>query len=190
MSDMRISGFAFDRGLDGISYAGREAAGQHLPERQELAPPTDGVKAQLAQLLDTPNTGRYLDQQLRPAIANRDLLLPGKFAQTLQATLDSLAAAAGGATTRRRTAAGGRRRLASDRTEGTKAEPRRARRKAIPAKSPRRWFLRMLVGRARRPSRAMIPRGPPSRLAASDGGIPPKPLDRAFSSVAGFALRG
>ncbi|CAB3666135.1 MAG: type III secretion apparatus assembly protein SctX [Achromobacter pulmonis] len=94
MSDMRISGFAFDRGLDGISYAGREAAGQHLPERQELAPPTDGVKAQLAQLLDTPNTGRYLDQQLRPAIANRDLLLPGKFAQTLQATLDSLAAAA------------------------------------------------------------------------------------------------
>lgn len=94
MSDMRISGFAFDRGLDGISYAGREAAGQHLPERQELAPPTDGVKAQLAQLLDTPNTDRHLDQQLRPGIANRDLLLPGKFAQALHSTLDSLAAAA------------------------------------------------------------------------------------------------
>ena len=30
MSDMRINGYAFDRGLDGISYAGREAAGQHL----------------------------------------------------------------------------------------------------------------------------------------------------------------
>lgn len=94
MSDMRISGFAFDRGLDGISYAGREAAGQHLPERQELAPPADGVKAQLAQLLDTPNTDRYLDSQLRPTLANRDLLLPGKFAQALQATLDGLSAAA------------------------------------------------------------------------------------------------
>ncbi len=94
MSDMRISGFAFDRGLDGITYAGREAAGQHLPERQELAPPTDGVKAQLAQLLDTPNIDRYLDSQLRPTVANRDLLLPGKFAQALQATLDGLSAAA------------------------------------------------------------------------------------------------
>lgn len=94
MSDMRISGFAFDRGLDGISYAGREAAGQHLPERQELTPPADGVKAQLAQLLDTPNTDRYLDNQLRPTLANRDLLLPGKFAQALQATLDGLSAAA------------------------------------------------------------------------------------------------
>ncbi|WP_063581924.1 hypothetical protein [Achromobacter ruhlandii] len=94
MSDMRISGFAFDRGLDGISYAGREAADQHLPERQELTPPADGVKAQLAQLLDTPNTDRYLDNQLRPTLANRDLLLPGKFAQALQATLDGLSAAA------------------------------------------------------------------------------------------------
>ncbi len=71
-----------------------EAAGQHLPERQELAPPADGVKAQLAQLLDTPNIDRYLDSQLRPTVANRDLLLPGKFAQALQATLDGLSAAA------------------------------------------------------------------------------------------------
>ena len=94
MSEMRISGFAFDRGLDGITYAGREAAGQHLPERQELAPPAEGVKAQLAQLLDTPNIDRYLDSQLRPTVANRDLLLPGKFAQALQATLEGLSAAA------------------------------------------------------------------------------------------------
>ena len=91
---MRISGFAFDRGLDGISYDGRGTTGQHLPERQELAPPADGVKAQLAQLLDTPNIDRYLDGQLRPTVANRDLLLPGKFAQALQATLEGLSAAA------------------------------------------------------------------------------------------------
>lgn len=94
MSDMRINSFAFDRGLDGISYAGRDAASQHLPERQELAPPADGVKAQLAQLLDTPNIDRYLDNQLRPTVSNRDLLLPGKFAQALQSTLEGLSAAA------------------------------------------------------------------------------------------------
>ncbi|MBB1625155.1 hypothetical protein [Achromobacter sp. UMC71] len=94
MSDMRISGYAFDRGLDGISYAGRETSGQQLPDRQEMAPPAEGIKAQLAQLLDTPGTDRYLDSQLRPPLANRDLLLPGKFGQALQSALDGLATAA------------------------------------------------------------------------------------------------
>lgn len=94
MSDMRINGLAFDRGIDSISYAGREAGGQQLPERHELTPPADGVRAQLAQLLDKPNTARYLDESLRPALDNRDLLMPGKFQHALQSALDGLAAAA------------------------------------------------------------------------------------------------
>ncbi|EHK65685.1 hypothetical protein [Achromobacter arsenitoxydans] len=94
MSDMRINGLAFDRGIDSISYAGRETGGQQLPERHELTPPADGVRAQLAQLLDKPNTARYLDESLRPALDNRDLLMPGKFQQALQSALDGLAAAA------------------------------------------------------------------------------------------------
>ena len=94
MSDMRINGLAFDRGIDGISYASRDAGGQHLPERQELAPPADGVRAQLAQLLDKPTAARYLDDSLRPPLANRDLLMPAKFQQALQSALDGLGAAA------------------------------------------------------------------------------------------------
>lgn len=94
MSDMRINGLAFDRGIDSISYAGRDAGGQHLPERQELAPPADGVRAQLAQLLDKPTAARYLDDSLRPPLANRDLLMPAKFQQALQSALDGLGAAA------------------------------------------------------------------------------------------------
>lgn len=94
MSDMRINGLAFDRGIDSISYAGREASGQQLPERHELTPPADGVRAQLAQLLDKPNTARYLDEQLRPSLENRDLLMPAKFQHALQSALDGLAAAA------------------------------------------------------------------------------------------------
>lgn len=94
MSDMRINGLAFDRGIDSISYAGRETGSQHLPERHELTPPADGVRAQLAQILDKPNTARYLDEQLRPALENRDLLMPGKFQYALQSALDGLAAAA------------------------------------------------------------------------------------------------
>lgn len=93
MSDMRINGLAFDRGIDSISYAGRDAGGQHLPERQELAPPADGVRAQLAQLLDKPTAARYLDDSLRPPLANRDLLMPAKFQQALQSALDGLGAA-------------------------------------------------------------------------------------------------
>jgi len=95
MSDMRINGLAFDRGIDSISYAGRETTGQQLPERHELAPSSDGVRAQLSQLLDKPNTDRFLDEALRPAVANRDLLTPGRFSQAMNEALAGLSDAAG-----------------------------------------------------------------------------------------------
>jgi type III secretion protein X len=94
MSDMRISGLAFDRGIDSIAYAGREAGGQQLPERQDLPPPAEGIRAQLAQLLDKPTTARYLDDCLRPVPGNRDLLMPGRFQHVLQSALDALGEAA------------------------------------------------------------------------------------------------
>src|SRR5690606_555270 len=81
MSDMRLNGLAFDRGIDSISYAGRETTGQQLPERHELSPSSDGVRAQLSQLLDKPNTERFLNEALKPAVENRDLLMPGRFSQ-------------------------------------------------------------------------------------------------------------
>lgn len=94
MSDMRINGLAFDRGIDSISYAGRETTGQQLPERHELPPSSDGVRAQLAQLLDKPNTERFLNEALKPAVGNRDLLMPGRFSQALGEALVGLSAAA------------------------------------------------------------------------------------------------
>ena len=94
MSDMRLNGLAFDRGIDSISYAGRETTGQQLPERHELSPSSDGVRAQLSQLLDKPNTERFLNEALKPAVENRDLLMPGRFSQALGEALAGLSAAA------------------------------------------------------------------------------------------------
>lgn len=94
MSDMRISGLAFDRGIDAISYAGKETTGQQLPDRQDLAPSSDGVRAQLAQLLDKPNTDRFLNEALKPAVENRDLLMPGRFSQAMNEALADLSTAA------------------------------------------------------------------------------------------------
>ena len=97
MSDMRINGLSFERGIDAIAYAGKDSGTGSLPDRQDLPPSADGVKAQLAQLLDGPNIGRYLDEALKPAIENRDLLMPGRFTQTLSQALAQLGEAAEGA---------------------------------------------------------------------------------------------
>lgn len=94
MSDMRISGLTFDRGIDSISYGSGQAAGQHLPERQELAPSSEGVRAQLSQLLDKPNMEDFLNDALRPTSHNRELLTPGRFTQAMEEALAGLSAAA------------------------------------------------------------------------------------------------
>lgn len=90
MSDMRINGLSFDRGIDGIAYAGKDSGMGSLPDRQDLAPSTTGVKPQLSQLLERPNTERYLEEALKPAISNPELLIPAKFSQTLDQALSQL----------------------------------------------------------------------------------------------------
>lgn len=94
MSDLRISGLTFDRGIEEIVYAGKDSGANQLPDRQALPPSADGMKAQLSQLLDKPNTDRFLDEVLKPAIGNRDLLIPAKFSQALSEALQSLSSAA------------------------------------------------------------------------------------------------
>ena len=51
MTDMRISGLVFDRGIDSITYAQQDAQ-PTLPERGESAPPDVGARAQLSALPD------------------------------------------------------------------------------------------------------------------------------------------
>ncbi|WP_144630573.1 hypothetical protein [Bordetella genomosp. 13] len=94
MSDLRINGLAFDRGIDDIVYAGKDTGTRQLPDRQDLPPSADGVRAQLSQLLDKPNTDRFLDEALKPAIGNRELLSPGRFSQALAQAQQALADAA------------------------------------------------------------------------------------------------
>ncbi len=89
MTDMRISGLVFDRGIDSITYAQQDAQ-PTLPERGESAPPDVGARAQLAALLDRPSIEDFLDSSTRPQIANRDLLVPARFRERLDSALQQL----------------------------------------------------------------------------------------------------
>jgi type III secretion protein X len=62
-----------------------------LPERRNLLPSDDNMRAQLSQLLEKPNTERFLEEALRPEISDRDLLMPSQFAEALREALKSLA---------------------------------------------------------------------------------------------------
>lgn len=84
----------FDHGIDDIVYAGKEQNAEGLPDRRNLLPSDDNMRAQLSQLLEKPNTERFLEESLRPEIKDRDLLMPGQFANALRETLKSLTQAA------------------------------------------------------------------------------------------------
>ena len=88
---------SFDHGIDTIVYARKdEQSTQGLPERRNLTPADDPMRAQLSQLLEKPNTDRFLEDALRPDIRNRDLLMPSEFAEALREALKSLAGLADG----------------------------------------------------------------------------------------------
>lgn len=89
MTDMRISGLVFDRGIDSITYA-QQGGQPTLPERGESAPPDVGARAQLSAMFDQPSIGDFLDASTRPQIANRDLLVPARFREQLDNALQQL----------------------------------------------------------------------------------------------------
>ena len=92
------SSLSFDHGISGIVYARKEETGdRHLPDRHELPPSSDGVKAQLDELLDKPNTEQFLATALKPEVANRELLMPARFSQALSEAVSGLTLAAEGA---------------------------------------------------------------------------------------------
>jgi type III secretion protein X len=93
MTDMRISGLVFDRGIDSITYA-QQGGHPTLPERGESAPPDVGARAQLSALFDQPSIGDFLEAATRPQITNRDLLVPSRFREQLDNALQQLRDAA------------------------------------------------------------------------------------------------
>jgi type III secretion protein X len=83
---------SFDHGIDTITYAHKdEQVARSLPERRNLMPSDDPVRAQLTQLLEKPNIGHFLEDALRPDIGDRDLLMPSEFAEALREALKALA---------------------------------------------------------------------------------------------------
>lgn len=90
MNDLRIgSGAYFDRGIDSITFKAGENA-LSLASQKDL-PPSDQIsRPQLERLLEMPNLETFLEEAIRPELSDRELLMPGKFRQTLQSTLGNL----------------------------------------------------------------------------------------------------
>lgn len=95
MADIRIgSGPFFERGIDSITFKAGEAT-LGLPEQRELSPAEQAQRPQLDQLLALPTLDDYLEQSIRPELAERDLLLPGQFRQALEGAIGTIAGHAG-----------------------------------------------------------------------------------------------
>lgn len=90
MNDLRIgSGAYFDRGIDSITFKAGENA-LSLASQKDL-PPSDQIsRPQLEKLLEMPNLETFLEDAIRPELSDRELLMPGKFRQTLSSALDTL----------------------------------------------------------------------------------------------------
>ena len=91
MNDLRIgTGAFFDRGIDSITFKAGDANALSLVTQKDL-PPSDQIsRPQLEQLLAMPNLDSFLEDAIRPELADRELLMPGKFRQTMQTTLSYL----------------------------------------------------------------------------------------------------
>lgn len=84
MPDIYTNSLMLERGIEGISHLQRNTEDSDLwPDRRSLPPPSRGVKAHLAELLNTPDTTRYLTATLQPVVSNPELLTPGKYHATL-----------------------------------------------------------------------------------------------------------
>lgn len=92
MAEVRPTGFAFDRGIERIVH--EDGPADTLPGGIALSPSDLARVAQLDQLLGARNLADYLDAALRPELDNKDLLAPGRFRETLDATVAMLREAA------------------------------------------------------------------------------------------------
>ena len=90
MNDLRIgTGAFFNRGIDSITFKAGESP-LSLASQKDLPPSDQMTRPQLEQLLAMPNLESFLEEAIRPDVMDRELLMPGRFNQTLHSTLGNL----------------------------------------------------------------------------------------------------
>ena len=90
MNDLRIgTGAFFNRGIDSITFKAGESP-LSLASQKDLPPSDQMTRPQLEQLLAMPNLESFLEEAIRPDVMDRELLMPGRFNQTLNNTLVNL----------------------------------------------------------------------------------------------------
>lgn len=88
---------AFDRGIERVTYARREDT-HSLPQRQEGPPSELGGRPSLEALLAQPTLDEFLENAIRPALENRNLLVPSRFHAALERVYAGLASQVDGET--------------------------------------------------------------------------------------------
>ncbi|MVW70491.1 hypothetical protein [Bordetella sp. 15P40C-2] len=93
MTDLYTNALALERGIEGVTHLRRDTEHRDFwPEHQSLPPPSQTVKAQLSELLESPDIACYLNSALEPTVSNPELLTPARFHATLGSALEQLRA--------------------------------------------------------------------------------------------------
>jgi len=91
MTNLHNNGLRLDYGLEGISHRRKNLDDPDIwPEYQSLPPPSQTVKAQLTELLNSSDTSSFLRSALQPKLHNEGLLNPSYFNATLLNALQIL----------------------------------------------------------------------------------------------------
>lgn len=89
MAGVDLSYLALDRGIDRITYA-RDEVAMAMPERHEVTPPEGSAPTSLQSLLALPTLDDALLASVRPPLRQRDVLMPVRFQQAMDAALQRL----------------------------------------------------------------------------------------------------
>lgn len=91
MTDLYTNALTLDRGIERVSHLRRNAEDRNFwPEHQSLPPPSQTARAQLKELLESPDMAWYLNSELQPVVTNPELLTPARFHATLGSALNQL----------------------------------------------------------------------------------------------------
>jgi type III secretion protein X len=93
MTDLYPNAITLERGIEGVSHLRRDTEERDFwPEHQSLPPPSQAVKAQLSELLNSPDMTWYLSSALQPTVSKPELLTPARFHATLSTALQQIRA--------------------------------------------------------------------------------------------------
>lgn len=84
--------FSFDRGIEDVTYKRKESSQAQfvMPDQRMLAPVEERKRPQIDELLSQPTLESWIEDAIRPEIADAELLLPGQFRAAMRKVLGTI----------------------------------------------------------------------------------------------------